>query len=99
MKGPVNHERSRDENCLKRCLAKTELLPPDLVCRFVIAQRNEPGVPQVVLARPLQELDLGRPLLASGMFTNGQSLSSNPPNFLNGCPRTIGVKPFRVRAA
>ena len=34
------------------------LLAPNLTCRFVVAQRNELGVAQVIFARPLQELDL-----------------------------------------
>jgi hypothetical protein len=35
-----------------------KLLAPNVACRFVVPQRNELGVPQVIFARPLQELDL-----------------------------------------
>ena len=34
------------------------LLPPNFARGFVVAQCNEFGVPQMVLTRPLQELDL-----------------------------------------
>jgi hypothetical protein len=34
------------------------LLAHNLACRFVVAQRNELGVPEVVLACPFEELDL-----------------------------------------
>src|SRR5439155_19761882 len=39
-------------------LRRPWLLPPNLAGRFVVAQRNEPGMPQMMFARPLQELDL-----------------------------------------
>ena len=38
--------------------ARASLLAPDLLGGFVVAQRNELGVAQVIFARPLQELDL-----------------------------------------
>src|SRR4051812_9201868 len=34
------------------------LLAPDICCRLVVAQRNESGVSKVVLAGPLEELEL-----------------------------------------
>src|SRR5438045_4031312 len=34
------------------------LLPPNFACRFVVAQRDELGVPKVIFARPFQELNL-----------------------------------------
>src|SRR5687768_5029850 len=51
------HDRTRPRRSTTPFTPSTSswLLPPNLACRSVVAQRNEPGVPQVILARPFQE--------------------------------------------
>jgi hypothetical protein len=43
---------------LHSAIRRPWLLPPDLACRFVLADRHEPGVPRMIFARPLEKLDL-----------------------------------------